>query len=63
MEDKTNKTKGKTKGKAKIIYSILIFPIIKEKEAPEANAFLRKFKKNSKYSIQKKLKKITQPIS
>ena len=57
MEDKTNKTKGKTKGKAKIIYSILIFPITKEKEAPEANAFFEEIQKEFKIFYSKEIEK------
>ena len=45
MEDKTNKKAGKTKSKAKSIYLFLIFPIIKEKEASEANAFFEEIQK------------------
>ena len=57
MEDNIKKAKGKTKSKAKRIYSILIFPITKEKEASEANAFFEEIQKEFKIFYSKEIEK------
>ena len=57
MEDQTSKTIGKKKGKAKSIYLFLIFPIIKEKEASEANAFFEEIQKTFKIFYSKDIEK------